>query len=222
MGALDDWRVAVVETALESLSDIARLAGSFLRRRFGQEAWPRLLRLLREGPSQQRIIAPGQDDLSSPVVVQRAQRAVLHCLRDMAQSTFTVPAFQHSSAADVLVPLSGSALVAVADLMGDKQAGPVREAATSAFVAISEIDADAAWALLMTALRSIRLAALPYHGEIAPPGFPSVAEISGLPKGCDVPRGLRTCGESKLKSLAEQVGAAPVRWHQEASNLLRV
>lgn len=34
-------------------------AGSFLRKRFAQEALPRLQRLLHEGPSRRNIIAPG-------------------------------------------------------------------------------------------------------------------------------------------------------------------
>lgn len=51
--------MAVVEAALAALADMVPLAGSFLTRRFGQEAWPSLKRLLQEGPTRHHVIAPG-------------------------------------------------------------------------------------------------------------------------------------------------------------------
>lgn len=59
LSLLQDWRVSLLEAALATLAELGSIAGSFLARRFGQEAWPALQRLLREGPPGQRIIAPG-------------------------------------------------------------------------------------------------------------------------------------------------------------------
>ncbi len=51
--------MSLLEAALGALADLASIAGSFLSRRFGQDAWPALQRLLREGPPGRHIIAPG-------------------------------------------------------------------------------------------------------------------------------------------------------------------
>jgi len=232
MGALSDWRVAVVESVLSMLSHISQLAGSFLARRFSEEAWPVMQRLLQEGPSQRRIIAPGQDDLSSPVVVQRAQRAVLACLRTMATGGQGPEA--------ILSPVAGVAVVAVADLMGEKHPAVIREHATTAFVALSGIDPDAAWGLLVAAIRcshSATATAAKIVKEKAvvedsaggvnasfstslwhPTGLPSMSEICPAPPTSAtaekfVPKGLRSCGESKLLALIRQVNELPVHRH---------
>ena len=148
LGALSDWRIAVVESALGVLSNLATLAGNFLTRRFEKEAWPIMKRILREGPSQQRIIAPGQDNLSSPAVVQRAQRAVLVCLRHLAQG-------EEEGPVAVVTPVAAQGIQAAAELLGDGQAPVVRESATAAFIALAGVDPDAAWALLVASLRSV-------------------------------------------------------------------
>ena len=49
----------MVEAALQFLADCTCLSGSFLRKRFAQEASPVLQRLLAEGPTRRNIIAPG-------------------------------------------------------------------------------------------------------------------------------------------------------------------
>lgn len=56
---MQDWRVSVVEAALQFLADCTCLSGSFLRKRFAREAAPVLQRLLVEGPAHRNIIAPG-------------------------------------------------------------------------------------------------------------------------------------------------------------------
>lgn len=56
---MQDWRVSVVEAALQFLADCACLSGLFLRKRFAREAAPALQRLLAEGPVHRNIIAPG-------------------------------------------------------------------------------------------------------------------------------------------------------------------
>jgi len=48
---LQDERIAAVEHALGFLGSYTELGGSFLARRFRQEAWPQLQRLLQRGPS---------------------------------------------------------------------------------------------------------------------------------------------------------------------------
>ncbi|KAG7670538.1 hypothetical protein Ndes2526B_g00298 [Nannochloris sp. 'desiccata'] len=252
MGALGDWRVAVVESVLSMLSHVSQLAGSFLTRRFSEEAWPVMQRLLKKGPCQKRIIAPGQDDLSSPAVVQRAQRAVLACLRTMATGGQGPEA--------ILSPVAGAALVLTADLMGEKHPAVIREHATNAFVALSGVDPDAAWGLLVAAIRSTHSAAATAvkvvttnvvvedssvytisAGGVNPPfsssssrfssslwclaGLPSMSEIcpappTSAPAETFVPKGLQTCGKTKLLALMRQVNQLPVHWHNAVEKIL--
>jgi TELO2-interacting protein 1 len=229
MGALSDWRVAVVESALSMLNHVSYLAGSFLTRRFSEEAWPKMQRLLKEGPSQRRIIAPGQDDLSSPAVVQRAQRAVLACVRDIATGG------EGSEA--IITPVAGAVLVAAADLMGEKHPAVIREHATNAFVAISGVDPDAAWGLLVAAIRTSHSAAATAAkidmsssnggaGAFCPSGLPPMSDICPAPSTSSttaekfVPKGLRACGETKLLALLKQVTELPVPWHRDVEKLL--
>ncbi len=223
MGALSDWRVAVVESVLLMLSHISQLAGSFLTRRFSEEAWPIMAKLLKEGPSQKRIIAPGQDDLSSPAVLQRAQHAVLACVRSMATGGPGPEA--------IISPVAASALVAAADLMGGKHPAMIRENATTAFVALSKVDPDAAWGLLVAAIRSSHSAATMASKRLEVVvvedfvGLPTMAEIcTAPPSGSEkfVPIGLKTCGETKLLALLKQVNELPVGWHQDIEKLLSI
>ncbi len=70
---MQDERIAAVERALGFLGSYTELGGSFLARRFCQEAWPQLCRLLQRGPdtplSHSEPLAPG--------VIRRAQLAVV-------------------------------------------------------------------------------------------------------------------------------------------------
>lgn len=87
VSALQDWRIPVVEVALKFLADCVCLSGksciiwglcvlgigwlhanknvfvfatgSFLRKRFHDETMPVVQRLLKDGPTQRNIIAPG-------------------------------------------------------------------------------------------------------------------------------------------------------------------
>lgn len=216
MGSLSDWRIAVVENALAVLSHLAKLAGSFLTRRFEKEAWPVMKRILREGPSQQRLIAPGQDDISSPAVVQRAQRAVLGCLRDLAENG--------EGPVAVVTPVAAQALTAAAELLGDAQQPAVRESATAAFISLAGVDPDAALALLVSAMRLAAPTAAAAMSRIgsSPPSYlegsgsvqlPSFAEVCLAPPGSAVPKGLRMCSEAKLQALFREVSEMPVPWH---------
>ena len=68
-----DWRVSVVEAALQFLADCACLAGSFLRKRLAQEAAPALQRLLADGPTHRNLLAPGARCCRA--AVQQGQRS---------------------------------------------------------------------------------------------------------------------------------------------------
>ena len=62
---MQDERIAAVERSLGFLGSYTELGGSFLARRFRQEAWPQLCRLLQRGPdtplSHSEPLAPGVD-----------------------------------------------------------------------------------------------------------------------------------------------------------------
>ena len=58
---MQDWRVAVVEGVLAAVVDVAHLAGRFLSRRFGQEAWPLMARVLRRGTLTEKLEVRGRD-----------------------------------------------------------------------------------------------------------------------------------------------------------------
>ena len=70
---LQDERIAAVEHALGFLGSYTELGGSFLARRFRQEAWPQLQRLLQRGPD----MPLGSSEPLAPAVVHRAQLAVV-------------------------------------------------------------------------------------------------------------------------------------------------
>ena len=72
-----DERIAAVEAALGFLGSYTELGGSFLARRFRQEAWPQLQRLLQRGPDTP-LNAP---EPLAPAVVHRAQLAVVTYLQ---------------------------------------------------------------------------------------------------------------------------------------------
>lgn len=71
-----DERIAAVEHALGFLGSYTQLGGSFLARRFRQEAWPQLQRLLQRGP-ETPLSAP---EPSAPAVIHRAQLAAVNYL----------------------------------------------------------------------------------------------------------------------------------------------
>ena len=78
--AAQDERIAAVEAALGFLGSYTELGGSFLARRFRQEAWPQLQRLLQRGPDTP-LNAP---EPLAPAVVNRAQLAVVTYLQRCA------------------------------------------------------------------------------------------------------------------------------------------
>ena len=69
-----------MEHALGFLGSYTELGGSFLARRFRQEAWPQLQRLLQRGPD----MPLGTSEPLAPAVVHRAQLAVVTYLHRCA------------------------------------------------------------------------------------------------------------------------------------------
>jgi hypothetical protein len=107
----------------------------------------------------------------------------------------------------------------------------IRENATTAFVALSKVDPDAAWGLLVAAIRSSHSAATMASKKLEVVvvadfvGLPTMAEIcTAPPSGSEkfVPIGLKTCGETKLLALLKQVNELPVGWHQDIEKLLSI
>ena len=237
MGALDDWRVAVVESALEVAIDLSKLAGTFISRRMKTEAWPRMVALLQRGPCQRKIIAPGQDDVVSPAVVQRTRVAVFKTLQSMCTS----------GAADkgALSLVTSEVLSVVKEYCGGEVLHPeVKEAATNAFMALAALDPDSAWVLLAEAgemAAILKTDFLSFGGggsgggggksDILPPlgviytakdrtiAAPTSMRSGSATKSVSLSsskNGLWACGRAKLLALKAAVDAiSPVPWHQE-------
>ena len=74
---MQDERIAALEHALGFLGAYTELAGGFLARRFRQEAWPQLQRLLARGPD----TPLASSELLAPAVVHRAQLSVVSFLQ---------------------------------------------------------------------------------------------------------------------------------------------
>jgi hypothetical protein len=200
MGALGDWRIAVVENALVSMEKLAQLAGQFLARRFSQDAWAVMVRLLKEGPSQQRVLAPGQDELFSPMILQRARLAVIQCVRNLASC-------DSKNGIAVILPLVTEAMVAVSNFMDDAQVAPIREEATKCFMCLASLDSDVAWALLASTIKKHR-PKTPTMSNKQVYAFKPVKDTINLKVS-----GLYKCSKSKLEALLSKVEELPVLWH---------
>jgi hypothetical protein len=74
---VQDERIALLEHALGFLGAYTELAGGFLARRFRQEAWPQLQRLLARGPDTPLAAS----EPLAPAVVTRAQLSVVTFLQ---------------------------------------------------------------------------------------------------------------------------------------------
>ena len=228
MAALDDWRAPLVENALELLAKIALLAGDFVLQRFQKDAVPRIQRLIKAGPSKQRLLAPGQDDLTAPGAIQRIQRAALLNVREIASGPVEMSALLSS-------PIAGDILYTICDVIGGNQPAPVREAATSAFIAVAGIDCDLAAALLATALwtkgtspnesiLSCCKSSLESDRDTSielPSPFVGFRDMfSHAPSRELLPDDLRNCNDAKLQAMAKQLCCKPIKWHKKIDTLL--
>lgn len=207
MGALGDWRIAVVENALVSLEKLAQLGGQFLARRFSQDAWAVMVRLLKEGPSQQRVLAPGQDELFSPMILQRARLAVIQCVRNLASC-------DSKNGIAVILPLVTEAMVAITNFMDDAQVAPIREEATKCFICLASLDSDVAWALLASTIKK-QGPKTPTVSKKQVYAFKSVQGTLNLKVS-----GLYKCSKSKLEALLSKVEELPVMWHVQVRQQL--
>ncbi|KAL6769129.1 hypothetical protein ACKKBF_B17580 [Auxenochlorella protothecoides x Auxenochlorella symbiontica] len=184
MLALDDWRVPVVEAALDSLAALLKLGGSFLLRRFGKEAAPRLRRLLADGAVRrgQGPPLPGRDRADAPGAAARVRRAACACLADAADGAGEAPdPLGGGGAREVLAPEAPSLLEAVAAWLGGGSELRLQEAATKAFMGLAALDKPAATRLLQAALSR--------------PDDPAV----------DAPPGLLACRPAKLEAMLRAV-----------------
>jgi len=239
IGALKDWRVALIEAAAPSLATLAHLSGSFLTKRFAQEAWPIMLSLLRHGPSGRSsssshsqsspLLLPGDDVSEAPALTQRARLAVLDCLKSIALNTNSSVILTHYNVAP-------AALSAVGELLKDDEPPNIKEAATTTFMALAEIDGDAAWALLSSALHiyhptihitnstilkpppllssaSASSAVLPSYDEIFSKSFLINDNRTQKNSTSVVPVGFKECNGKKLKAMLGKLEQLPVRWH---------
>lgn len=226
LSALDDWRVPLVENALEMLVDLSILAGDFIAQRFRKEAVPRIQALLKHGASKKRLLAPGQDDLTAPAAIQRVQNAVISCIHKLAVG-------EGEASLVLQPPVAGTLMNSVSNAMGEIQAAAYKNAAAEAFVALAATDSDRAFAVIVAALRAHGLstsssieACCAYLDEgmwtDLPLDFVSLHDACPvLPVSEDLlPRGLCGCSESHLRTTALRIKEAPVKWHNKIDFLL--
>lgn len=224
------------------LAAVAKLSGSFLTQRFSVEAWPQLARLLREGPAVHRApyMLP-EDEHLAPAVLQRARLAVLACLSmcgalnmrasmqfcfsrllllnlsrelrcrsclcSMAGSEQAAPAMRHVVA---------EAAEAAAAFLGSGEAPAVRNAACHAILALSALDADAVWLLLVRLEAQdgpSRLSLLEHPKEST---LPALADIFRASRGAGL--SMHSPGTSaRARVLLAQVEKLVPAWHARAS-----
>ena len=142
MGSLVDRRVPVIEGAIRCLEGVLHLAPSFLARRFKTEAWPKIKTLLRNGPPKQALLAPGLDDTTSPDVLARIRRAVLHAVQGLVSGLST------EDARSVLLPISRDLLEEILRLKEAHTERPVAALLQESYFQVASINPDVAWILL--------------------------------------------------------------------------
>ncbi|GLC59559.1 hypothetical protein PLESTB_001500300 [Pleodorina starrii] len=169
MAALRDDRTPVVERGLGVLAElVAAGGGTFLARRFQQEAWPVLQRLLTHGsahtpgllslgtdaartapPPRRRleiggadIVVSGGEDAAAalaPAAVSRVRVAALRCLEAVCRC---------KDAAVAVRTLTWDIAQAALPFLGSSHPPPLLEAAHAALLAVAALDPDGVWLLL--------------------------------------------------------------------------
>lgn len=144
MGSLGDLRVPVIEASITCLMEMMLLAPKFLARRFNTDAWPKIQSLLANGPPKSNLIAPGQEDRTSPAILRRIRKAILHFTGSL------ISKLTEENAQEVMLPTTCSFLSLLMELMrsstGDNQS--IEQEMQSCFASLASIDPDAAWVLL--------------------------------------------------------------------------
>ncbi|CAL5218647.1 g350 [Coccomyxa viridis] len=193
---LKDERIAAVEAALGFLGSYTELGGSFLARRFRQEAWPQLQRLLQRGPDTP-LNAP---EPLAPAVVHRAQLAVVTYLQRVASD---------GDGAAVLAPIAAAVAEAVAPHLAAAYPASLRAATSQLLLSLAKLDADALWLLLF------RLAQQESPANPCPRLLPSMQEIKPpqAKSGQTAARDVRAVAGKLLG----QVSAIEPAWHARAT-----
>ncbi len=149
MGSMNDWRTPVLEEAIECLGDILLLAPGFLARRFYKDAWPKLKEFVEHGAPKRNLIVPGHDDMSSPALDARMQRAVLRMIIHL------VSKLTQEDCANLFLPISRELLrdiIRISRKNEDKRpANPIHDISDTlrdCYAAIASVNPDAAWAIL--------------------------------------------------------------------------
>ena len=142
MGSLGDSRVPVLEGAIRCLKDVLLLAPSFLSRRFKTEAWPKIKTILRNGPPKQQLLTPGHDDTTSPDVLARIQRAVLHAIQEL------ISALSNEDARSIFLPISRDLLEEILRLKKTGTEPSVSAVLQESYFQVASINPDVAWILL--------------------------------------------------------------------------
>ncbi len=108
-----------------------------------QDAWPLLVRLVRDGTcfvARPTLTQRPQQEPLAPAAVQRVRCAVMACLTAMASER---------SAAGSVQPLAWQLGCLAAQFLGASQLPVLREAATRLMLAAGALDPDAVWLLLV-------------------------------------------------------------------------
>ncbi|KAI8111485.1 hypothetical protein M9435_003985 [Picochlorum sp. BPE23] len=144
MGSLGDLRVPVIEASITCLKEMMLLAPKFLARRFNTDAWPKIQSLLVNGPPKSTLIVPGQEDRTSPAILRRIRKAILHFASSL------ISKLTEENAQEVMLPITRSFLSSLMDFMQSSTGGnqSIDQEMQSCFASLASIDPDAAWVLL--------------------------------------------------------------------------
>ena len=151
VGSLKDWRVPVVETCIDALGTLLRLAPDFLSKRFRTEAWPVLRALLRDGmPMAARTLsgasagAGASRDASSPALASRIRRAVVSLFSAITD------VLNQEEAESLLQPIAPMLLRDVLEHAWESTDQAVADSMRAGFERIATVHPDSAWATLYT------------------------------------------------------------------------
>ncbi|GIL65910.1 hypothetical protein Vafri_19550 [Volvox africanus] len=198
MAALRDTRTPVVERGVAAVAELVAVAGgAFLARRFQQEAWPVLQRLLTHGSAHTpgmlslgtdashnaprrrleiggstagngSMVSGGEDTALAPAAIARVRVATLRCLEAVCRC---------SDAGAVVRTLTWGIAQAALPFLAASHPPPLHEAAQATLLAVAALDPDGVWLLLYDASSN-----LPSSLTTAATGRQHVAEprLSGL------------------------------------------
>lgn len=212
MKSLEDWRVAVVTEAIRLLQEISILAPRFIARRFQKEAWSRLKSLLRNGPTERKLIVPGFDASNSQSVTIRVQQSVLQLVTDLAQKSL-----EQNEIFEMIFPIAREALSVVGRMWIQCTTSTMREKLESAFVALGKLDPDAAWICAIRFSNNIE-AELRQRIDIEDLNITKIEQnrFFGFQANGNWNHGTNTCSPQSIlvvQELLDKVSALDIPWH---------